>query len=277
MAVALPKQGAQLEKPQVATYSYPIKYARSPPPQEMQEENYQADTLSDGMNMFILPSHIKKEPESPEYSMDYSYKADDTNSSYVDDIAGENQEEEDEDEYDEDQDDSKTGNLGENAVQNLLTGPPAENKGIKMKLFGPASYKAAMRNKIAMKIPTPRLRQMQNPMIRSATMASKTDNINSNLEAKNFSPYIVGTASLGPGQTVSPVQETISKEKEKKLSKCEHCCIWFEDYTMCLLHNSLHSADDTDPFTCRKCMKKLGNRLEFTAHLVWHLEPDMDS
>ncbi|VDI83429.1 uncharacterized protein [Mytilus edulis] len=277
LAVALPKQGAQLEKPQVATYSYPIKYARSPPPQEMQEENYQADTLSDGMNMFILPSHIKKEPESPEYSMDYSYKADDTNSSYVDDIAGENQEEEDEDEYDEDQDDSKTGNLGENAVQNLLTGPPAENKGIKMKLFGPASYKAAMRNKIAMKIPTPRLRQMQNPMIRSATMASKTDNINSNLEAKNFSPYIVGTASLGPGQTVSPVQETISKEKEKKLSKCEHCCIWFEDYTMCLLHNSLHSADDTDPFTCRKCMKKLGNRLEFTAHLVWHLEPDMDS
>ncbi|GAB1604301.1 MDS1 and EVI1 complex locus protein EVI1-A-like [Argonauta hians] len=56
-------------------------------------------------------------------------------------------------------------------------------------------------------------------------------------------------------------------------ARCEHCHIWFEDSAMFMLHNSLHSADDADPFTCKKCMKKMGNRLEFTAHLVWHLDP----
>ncbi|CAI9732607.1 myosin-G heavy chain-like [Octopus vulgaris] len=61
----------------------------------------------------------------------------------------------------------------------------------------------------------------------------------------------------------------------KRLGRCEYCGIWFEDYAMCMLHNSLHSADDADPFTCRKCLKKLGNRLEFMAHLVWHLDPEL--
>jgi hypothetical protein len=61
-----------------------------------------------------------------------------------------------------------------------------------------------------------------------------------------------------------------------KLIKCDHCCIYFEDNAMSMLHNTLHSADNADPFTCRKCYKKLGNRLEFMAHMVWHLEPNMD-
>ncbi|XP_052234994.1 zinc finger protein 148-like isoform X2 [Dreissena polymorpha] len=61
-----------------------------------------------------------------------------------------------------------------------------------------------------------------------------------------------------------------------KLIKCEHCCIYFEDNAMSMLHNTLHTADNTDPFTCRKCYKKLGNRLEFMAHMIWHLEPNMD-
>lgn len=59
----------------------------------------------------------------------------------------------------------------------------------------------------------------------------------------------------------------------KKMKRCVHCCIWFEDFSMFLLHNCLHSTDDGDPFTCKKCLKKLGNRLEFMAHMVWHLEP----
>lgn len=59
-------------------------------------------------------------------------------------------------------------------------------------------------------------------------------------------------------------------------TRCEHCHIWFEDFAMFMLHNSLHSADEGDPFTCKKCLKKLGNRLEFTAHLVWHLDPIID-
>ena len=66
------------------------------------------------------------------------------------------------------------------------------------------------------------------------------------------------------------------KMESAKLIKCEHCCIWFEDNAMSMLHNTLHSADSADPFTCRKCFKKLGNRLEFMAHMIWHLEPNME-
>lgn len=68
----------------------------------------------------------------------------------------------------------------------------------------------------------------------------------------------------------------VKTEDAPKLVKCEHCCIWFEDNAMSMLHNTLHSADSSDPFTCRKCYKKLGNRLEFMAHMIWHLEPNMD-
>ncbi|KAL8589507.1 hypothetical protein ACOMHN_015893 [Nucella lapillus] len=62
----------------------------------------------------------------------------------------------------------------------------------------------------------------------------------------------------------------------RKMMRCPHCCIWFEDSTLGLLHQSLHSADEADPFTCKKCLKRLGNRLEFTAHIIWHLDPTME-
>lgn len=62
----------------------------------------------------------------------------------------------------------------------------------------------------------------------------------------------------------------------RKMMRCHHCYIWFEDSALGLLHQSLHSADETDPFTCKKCLKRLGNRLEFTAHIVWHLDPMME-
>ncbi|XP_045180176.2 zinc finger protein 236-like [Mercenaria mercenaria] len=84
----------------------------------------------------------------------------------------------------------------------------------------------------------------------------------------------VAFASTGtlPSQ---PVGQKL-KAETPKLVKCEYCCIYFEDNAMSMLHNTLHSADNADPFTCRKCFKKLGNRLEFMAHMVWHLEPNMD-
>lgn len=77
-----------------------------------------------------------------------------------------------------------------------------------------------------------------------------------------------------PQTTVTPV--TPQTLQNSGMLKCEHCCIWFEDRAMALLHNTLHNADKNDPYTCRKCYKKMGNRLEFNAHLVWHLEPNMD-
>lgn len=80
------------------------------------------------------------------------------------------------------------------------------------------------------------------------------------------------TSQLMPS-TTQMVHQNLS---QSGMLRCDHCCIWFEDRAMCLLHNTLHNADEADPFTCRKCYKKLGNRLEFMAHLVWHLEPNMD-
>ncbi|GAB1599355.1 zinc finger protein 836-like [Argonauta hians] len=59
----------------------------------------------------------------------------------------------------------------------------------------------------------------------------------------------------------------------KRYHHCMSCGIWFEDLAMSMLHNSLHYTDGLNEFSCKKCSKKLSNRLEFTAHLVWHLEP----
>lgn len=90
-------------------------------------------------------------------------------------------------------------------------------------------------------------------------------------------PAINSTISIAPAPIAAlhAVPRKGSLEKPRLL-RCEHCCIWFEDMAMSMLHSTLHSADGTDPFTCRKCYKKLGNRLEFMAHMVWHLEPNMD-
>lgn len=60
----------------------------------------------------------------------------------------------------------------------------------------------------------------------------------------------------------------------KRCHHCVSCGIWFEDLAMSMLHNSLHFTDGHNEFSCKKCSKKLSNRLEFTAHLVWHLEPN---
>lgn len=97
-----------------------------------------------------------------------------------------------------------------------------------------------------------------------------------------FSPYPISAAYLDLMYHInttnkSNINITANLQQLSDMSssgtRCEHCHIWFEDSAMFMLHNSLHSADDADPFTCKKCMKKMGNRLEFTAHLVWHLNP----
>ena len=85
--------------------------------------------------------------------------------------------------------------------------------------------------------------------------------------------YILVQPPAQPGMVTPVTPQTL---QNSGMLKCEHCCIWFEDRAMALLHNTLHNADKNDPYTCRKCYKKMGNRLEFNAHLIWHLEPNMD-
>ncbi|KAK3087047.1 hypothetical protein FSP39_000977 [Pinctada imbricata] len=136
------------------------------------------------------------------------------------------------------------------------------------KMIGPASYKAKMKKKIESNYP---VAQNQD----SNSLQRLVYNV-------GLDPNVVGVGSTDKLQqeinarTVAKRKADADKVTGKGMFKCNHCCIYFEDQAMSLLHKSLHNADDADPFTCRKCLKKLGNRLEFTAHLVWHLEPGME-
>ncbi|XP_045182722.2 ikaros family zinc finger protein-like [Mercenaria mercenaria] len=53
---------------------------------------------------------------------------------------------------------------------------------------------------------------------------------------------------------------------------CHHCNIFFHDFTMYNLHQSLHSPVDEDPFMCPSCLKRCQDRIEFMFHIVWHVK-----
>ena len=53
---------------------------------------------------------------------------------------------------------------------------------------------------------------------------------------------------------------------------CQHCNIFFHDFTMYNLHQSLHSPVDEDPFLCPSCLKHCQDRIEFMFHIVWHVK-----
>lgn len=53
---------------------------------------------------------------------------------------------------------------------------------------------------------------------------------------------------------------------------CQHCNIFFHDFTMYNLHQSLHSPVDEDPFLCPSCLKRCQDRIEFMFHIVWHVK-----
>lgn len=53
---------------------------------------------------------------------------------------------------------------------------------------------------------------------------------------------------------------------------CQHCNIFFHDFTMYNLHQSLHSPVDEDPFMCPSCLKRCQDRIEFMFHIVWHVK-----
>ncbi|XP_033727754.1 zinc finger protein 91-like [Pecten maximus] len=52
---------------------------------------------------------------------------------------------------------------------------------------------------------------------------------------------------------------------------CPHCNLFFQDFTMFHLHQSLHPLDH-DPFRCPSCQKCCQDRIEFMFHIVWHVK-----
>lgn len=53
---------------------------------------------------------------------------------------------------------------------------------------------------------------------------------------------------------------------------CHHCNIFFYDYTMYHLHESLHLPYSDYPFRCPSCGKHCQDRIEFMFHTVWHVK-----
>ncbi|GAB1599428.1 vascular endothelial zinc finger 1-like [Argonauta hians] len=89
----------------------------------------------------------------------------------------------------------------------------------------------------------------------SFIQASKTPSLDSESEEKRD----VTTTSATPTTDVG-------------FHQCFHCGIYFHDYTMFHLHQSLHSPIDEDPFRCPSCNKHCQDRIEFTFHIVWHVK-----
>lgn len=53
---------------------------------------------------------------------------------------------------------------------------------------------------------------------------------------------------------------------------CHHCNIFFYDYTMFHLHESLHLPYEDDPFRCPSCGTHCQDKIEFMFHTVWHVK-----
>ena len=122
---------------------------------------------------------------------------------------------------------------------------------------------------------TPALNLAPTAVHPTAAAAAATGLYNPAANLYNYNPlgnFSVAGAALQRGLSLPAESFPLGR----KMMRCQYCCIWFEDSALGLLHQSLHSADESDPFTCKKCLKRLGNRLEFTAHIIWHLDPTME-
>ncbi|CAG5136159.1 unnamed protein product [Candidula unifasciata] len=53
---------------------------------------------------------------------------------------------------------------------------------------------------------------------------------------------------------------------------CQHCNIFFYDYTMFHLHESLHMPYENHPFRCPSCGTHCQDKVEFMFHTVWHVK-----
>ncbi|KAK6187027.1 hypothetical protein SNE40_006278 [Patella caerulea] len=65
---------------------------------------------------------------------------------------------------------------------------------------------------------------------------------------------------------------SVSPSADSGIHQCQHCNIFFYDYTMFNLHKSLHSPYEENPFRCPSCSKHCQDRIEFMFHTVWHVK-----
>lgn len=57
-------------------------------------------------------------------------------------------------------------------------------------------------------------------------------------------------------------------ENLKQIHECKNCGIFFRNYSMFLVHKTLH-ADPARPFLCHLCGEEAR---DFNAHLIWHMK-----
>lgn len=76
------------------------------------------------------------------------------------------------------------------------------------------------------------------------------------------------------------VQTTVLSDTDKMLSdlemsgkvhECKHCRIYFREYSMFLVHKTLH-INPVKPFVCHLCGNEAENRVDFNAHHIWHMK-----
>ncbi|GFR77181.1 zinc finger protein 709-like [Elysia marginata] len=59
---------------------------------------------------------------------------------------------------------------------------------------------------------------------------------------------------------------------DSSIHHCHHCNIFFHDYTMFHLHESLHMPYEDHPFRCPSCGTHCQDKIEFMFHTVWHVK-----
>lgn len=60
-------------------------------------------------------------------------------------------------------------------------------------------------------------------------------------------------------------------EMAGKIHECKHCKIIFREYSMFLVHKTLH-INPVKPFVCHLCGHESANGVDFNAHLIWHMK-----
>jgi hypothetical protein len=60
-------------------------------------------------------------------------------------------------------------------------------------------------------------------------------------------------------------------ESLKQIHECKSCGILFRNYSMFLVHKTLH-VDPARPFVCHLCGEEARDNVDFNAHLIWHMK-----